>query len=33
VIGSKRAASLAEQVMDLEKVSDVSALMKLTVAR
>lgn len=33
VIGPKRAASLAEQVMALEKVSDVSDLMKLTAVR
>ena len=33
VIGAKRAASLAEQVMELEKVRDVSELMKLTAAR
>jgi 2-methylcitrate dehydratase PrpD len=32
VIGPKRAAALAEQVMELEKVKDVSALMKLTAA-
>lgn len=32
VIGAKRAAALAAQVMDLEKVRDVSALMKLTAA-
>lgn len=33
VIGAKRAALLAAQVMDLEKVADVSALMKITAAR
>lgn len=33
VIGAKRAASLAEQVLALEKVRDVSELMKLTTAR
>lgn len=33
VIGRKRAESLAEQVLDLEKVSDVSALLKLTTPR
>lgn len=33
VIGTKRAASLSEQVMDLERVKDVAALMKLTAAR
>jgi 2-methylcitrate dehydratase PrpD len=32
VIGPKRGAALAEQVLDLEKVKDVSALMKLTAA-
>jgi hypothetical protein len=30
VIGRKRAAALAEQVMELEKVEDVGELMKLT---
>jgi 2-methylcitrate dehydratase PrpD len=33
VIGPKRAASLAEQVFDLEKVRDVSELMKLTTVK
>jgi 2-methylcitrate dehydratase PrpD len=33
VIGEKRAAALADQVQDLEKVSDVSELMKLTKVR
>ena len=33
VIGAKRAAALAEQVMALEKVRDVSELMKLTAVR
>jgi 2-methylcitrate dehydratase PrpD len=33
VIGPKRAANLAEQVMALEKVGDVSDLMKLTAVR
>ena len=33
VIGPKRAATIAEQVMDLEKVRDVSELMKLTAVR
>jgi 2-methylcitrate dehydratase PrpD len=33
VIGEKRAAALAEQVMALEKVGDVSELMKLTAVR
>lgn len=33
VIGAKRATALVGQVMDLEKVRDVSALMKLTAAR
>jgi 2-methylcitrate dehydratase PrpD len=33
VIGPKRAASLAEQVMDLERVADVGELMKLTAVR
>ncbi|HUP93632.1 MAG TPA: hypothetical protein VM164_01905, partial [Burkholderiales bacterium] len=33
VIGAKRAAQLAEQVMDLEKLQDVGELMKLTAAR
>jgi 2-methylcitrate dehydratase PrpD len=33
VIGAKRAASLAEQVMDLEAVSDVAGLLKMTAAR
>jgi 2-methylcitrate dehydratase PrpD len=33
VIGPKRAANLAGQVMALEKVSDVSDLMKLTAVR
>jgi 2-methylcitrate dehydratase PrpD len=33
VIGPKRAATLAEQVMDLEKVKDIGELMKLTAAR
>jgi 2-methylcitrate dehydratase PrpD len=33
VIGVKRAASLAEQVMDLEAVSDVAGLLKMTAAR
>jgi 2-methylcitrate dehydratase PrpD len=33
VIGAKRAAALAEQVMDLEKVADVSKLMKLTAVK
>jgi 2-methylcitrate dehydratase PrpD len=33
VIGSKRAENLADQVMALEKVSDVSDLMKLTAGR
>ena len=32
-VGVKRAASLAEQVMELEKVKDVAELMKLTAAR
>jgi 2-methylcitrate dehydratase PrpD len=33
VVGAKRAAALAEQVMTLEKVSDVGELMKLTRGR
>ena len=33
VIGAKRAATLAEQVMDLEKLKSVGELMKLTSAR
>jgi 2-methylcitrate dehydratase PrpD len=33
VIGAKRAAALAEQVMALEKAGDVSELMKLTAVR
>jgi hypothetical protein len=33
VIGRKRAASLASQVMELEKVRDVGELMKLTSRR
>ena len=33
VIGAKRAATLAEQVMELEKLKDVGAMMKLTAAR
>jgi 2-methylcitrate dehydratase PrpD len=33
VIGAKKAATLAEQVMELEKVADVAELMKLTVKR
>jgi len=33
VIGARRAATIAEQVMDLEKVRDVSELMKLTAVR
>jgi 2-methylcitrate dehydratase PrpD len=33
VVGAKRAAALAEQVMALEKVGDVSELMKLTAVR
>jgi 2-methylcitrate dehydratase PrpD len=33
VIGPKKAASLAEQVLNLERVRDVSELMKLTAAR
>jgi hypothetical protein len=33
VIGEKRAAALAEQVKDLEKVADISELMKLTKVR
>jgi 2-methylcitrate dehydratase PrpD len=33
VIGGKRAAALVEQVQDLEKVADVSELMKLTKVR
>ncbi|MGZ5138473.1 MAG: hypothetical protein ACXWCX_11770, partial [Burkholderiales bacterium] len=33
VIGEKRAAALAEQVQDLEKVANVSELMKLTKVR
>jgi len=33
VIGAKRAAALAESVMDLEKVRDVSALLKMTATR
>ena len=33
VIGPKRSATLAEQVMNLEKVRDVSELMKLCTVR
>jgi 2-methylcitrate dehydratase PrpD len=33
VVGAKRARALVAQLMDLEKVRDVSALMKMTVAR